>query len=63
MINVGMLDNCVSYIFVGCNVVFVGGILNNFFVEGGCCVMYVQVEYCCEWFYWDCSDSKWEFLI
>lgn len=59
-INAGTLDNRASHILAGRNAVLAGGTLNNLSAEGGRRVTYVQAEYRCEWFYRDCSDSKWE---
>ena len=59
-INAGTLDNRASHILAGRNAVLSGGTLNNLSAEGGRRVTYVQAEYRCEWFYRDCSDSKWE---
>ncbi|HDR2372588.1 TPA: hemagglutinin repeat-containing protein, partial [Enterobacter asburiae] len=59
-INAGSMENKASNILAGRDIALSGSTLNNLSAEGGRKVEYVEANYRCEWFYYDCGSDYWQ---
>lgn len=59
-VNAGSMENKASNVLAGRDIALSGSTLNNLSAEGGRKVEYVEANYRCEWFYYDCGSDYWQ---